>query len=86
MKLWCDRHNRVHNLTAGEVERVVYALSGEVASAQCEPDGDRIDAGKDAWLNIPCPMDYLDLSRSIEGYAELVEGFIAGRRAEQAAK
>ena len=85
MKLWCDQHNRAHTYTNGEVERIVYALSGEVASALCEPDGDRIYAGMDAWSRIPCPGDYLALSRSIEGYAEVTEAFLAGRRAEQAA-
>lgn len=77
--LYCNQHNTNHTLTTGQIERVVYALSGEVASAQCEPDGDRIYAGQDGWSRIPCPLEYLELARDIEGYGELVESSVESR-------
>lgn len=80
MKLYCNPHGTVHEFTAGEVERIVYALSGEVASALSEPDGDRIFAGEDGYERIPCPKDYLEMSRSIEGYGELTEASVSARR------
>lgn len=81
MIFYCDAHNTTHSLTPGQTERVVYALSGEVATALCEPDGDRIYAGENAWEKFPCLLDYLGLSDSPEGYLELVESWVAARRA-----
>lgn len=80
MIFYCDGHNTTHSLTPGQTERVVYALSGEVATAQCEPDGDRINAGDNAWQNFPCVLDYLSLSNSPEGYLEVVDVWVDARR------
>jgi hypothetical protein len=81
MIFYCDGHNTTHDLTTGQTERVVYALSGEVASASCELDGDRIYAGENAWEHFPCVLDYLGLSNSPEGYLELVDPWVDARRA-----
>lgn len=80
MKLYCDCHDAVHTFTAGQVELIVYSLTCATAAAQCEPDGDRIDAGKDAMDNMPCSLDYLDMATSIEGFGEVVEAWVDARR------
>jgi hypothetical protein len=80
VNLYCDRHDRVHQFTAGQVELIVYSLTCATAAAQCEPDGDRIDAGKDAMDNMPCPVEYLEMAKSIEGFAEVVETWVEARR------
>ena len=80
MKLFCDPHAVVHVLNASQTELVVYALSCEVASALTEPDGDRIHAGTDAMCSIPCPLDYLAMATSPDGFAETTEAWVTARR------
>lgn len=81
MIFYCDPHATTHSLTPEQTERVVYAMSCEIAAAHCEPDGDRINAGDDAMDHIACVLDYLGLSNSPEGYLELVEPWVGFRRA-----
>lgn len=80
MNVYCNQHDANHKLTQGQAERVIYALSGEVASALCEPDGDRIYAGEDGFSLIPCPLSMLQMAGDGEGYAELTESYVESRR------
>lgn len=80
MIFYCDPHATTHSLTPEQTERVVYAMSCEIADANCEPDGDRINAGDDALDHIPCVLDFLGLSNSPEGYLELVDPWVGFRR------
>jgi hypothetical protein len=80
MNLYCFQHDANHKLTPSQAEKVIYALSGEVASALCEPDGDRIYAGEDGYKHIPCPIGMLQMAGDSEGYGELVESCVDSRR------
>lgn len=80
MKLYCDRHDAVHQFSPSQVELIVYSLTCATAAARCEPDGDRIFAGEDAMANMPCSLDYLDMATSIEGFGEMTEAWVEARR------
>lgn len=80
MNVYCYPHKTNHTLTQGQAEKVIYALSGEVGTALCEPDGDRIYAGEDGFAHIPCPLEMLKMAGDCEGYAELTETCVDARR------
>lgn len=83
MHLYCTRHNTTHEMTEGDVEQVVYALTAAQADAVCEPDGDRIDAGDLPDQHMACPQEVLRSWTDPEVYAEWIEGCIESRKAVQ---
>lgn len=80
MNIYCSLCQANHQLTPGQAEKVIYALSGEVASALCEPEGDRIYAGQEGYDIVPCPLRMLQMAGDGEGYGEFVESLLASRK------
>lgn len=76
--LHCWHHNIVHPFTAGEVERIVYALTGMLFDARHE-DADGDYAGYQPRLML-CPKEALVLARDSECYLEHVEQGVESRR------
>lgn len=75
MDLHCWPHNRTHHFTPGEVEQIVYALTGMLSTEEtAEPLG----------LQEPrliCPKEALALARDSECYLEHVEQGVECRKA-----
>jgi hypothetical protein len=71
MILYCWKHNAAHEFTAGEVEKIFYAMTGLLFDA-CRQDADEDYAEYHPKLII-CPKEALDLARDSEAYLEYVE-------------
>lgn len=78
MNLHCWQHNTVHSFTAGEVEQVVYAMTGMLFDARRE-DADDSYAEYHPQLML-CPSEALTLARDSECYLEHVEQGVESRR------
>lgn len=86
MNLFCQPCNALHRLTAGEVERALYAL---VAVHSDETTEDRADcrpfAGEDSASHVPCLLAVMDWSGEPEMYREFVDAGVEARRSLSAA-
>jgi hypothetical protein len=77
MDLYCWPHNTTHQLTAGEVEQVVYVLTGALATEEkSEPIQD-----PNEYPNMICPQTALELARDSEAYLEHTEQGVESRKA-----
>lgn len=73
MDLYCWPHRLVHRFTAGEVEQIVYALTGWAYDS--EPV-----TGEYNPKRLMCPKEALHLARDSEAYREHVEQGVACRK------
>lgn len=81
MNLYCTACNRTHRYTAGEVERIVYALQAAEADERTADVQDRHDAGKDPMVEAHCFNYVLALAGpGSEMYWEHVENMVENRR------
>ena len=83
MKLYCNECGALHTFTAGEVERIVYALQAAEADARCADNGpDRNDSGIDPMVSIDCLSNVLEqwASHAYELYGEHVDAWVEARR------
>jgi len=80
--LFCWHHNAVHRLTHGQVERVVYALTGALADVTVEPLPQFV--GEDSHEHLVCPEMVLRSYLDVEMYGEHVEQGVECRRASEA--
>lgn len=80
MKVFCSKHNDVHQLSAGQVELIVYGLSFAYAEAVTEPDGDRIYAEEDGFNHVPCPLQVIHWATDGEMFKEVVDPMVEARR------
>ncbi len=81
MKLYCAGCNAVHTFTAGEVERIVYALQCAEVDARTERNGaERHEAGEDSFGNELCLDFALRYAGDTEVYYEGVENLVENRR------
>lgn len=82
--LWCPTHDEHHSFTAGEIERIVYALSAGLAEEATASDiNDRHLIGAAFEDALSCPLEVLGWSRDGEMYAEHTGRFVAMREASQ---
>jgi len=85
MKIACPRgnvngsHPLAHDMTAGEVERLVYALTAGMADAETEVDRGP-DVGRYPFEVMVCPVEYQRVARDPEMYAEHIEQMVEMRR------
>lgn len=79
MNLYCWHHNATHRFAGGEVEQIVYAMTGMLFDARQEgADADYAQYHPNLMI---CPMETLMLARDSECYLEHVEQGIESRRA-----
>ena len=78
--LFCDSCKKVHHLATSWLERIVYALQGDlVDTALIAKSGAKDDI--DALAPEPeCLLSVLDGSNDIERYAEHVESLVEARK------
>lgn len=82
MKLYCTDCNATHDFSAGEIERIVYALQGDLADALMKADGL-------PWEGLPeesleCLESVLGGSYDSEVYQEWTQAHVERRRADEA--
>lgn len=81
MNLWCDSCNCLHHFSDAEIERIVYSLQAELHDttlvAKQEHNADDVVAMSD---ELTCLQEVLDLSHSIEAWAEHVQGSVDCRK------
>ncbi|GAA1281737.1 hypothetical protein [Saccharothrix xinjiangensis] len=84
--LFCVKHNEVHHLSAGQLERAFHVLAADYAAAVIEPDGapERLHAGEEFHDHVPCPLALAKEATEVEGWFEWVEGLVEARRARAA--
>lgn len=91
MKIACPKgnvngsHPLAHDMTSGDVERLVYVLTASTADAETCPADERPDAGEASWSVMRCPVDWLRAARDPEMYAEHIEQMVEQRRHVQRA-
>jgi hypothetical protein len=78
MQLYCWNHNMVHPFAPGEAERIVYALTGMLSTAESSEPLDNPPYGDP---KLVCPREALALAQDSECYLEHVEQGVACRRA-----
>jgi hypothetical protein len=75
MFIYCQECNENHWFTAGDVERILYALQASHADALCE------DAkAEDPWKEMVCFCSVLAWAGDIEAYSEMVGSCVDRRR------
>lgn len=75
MTIYCQRCDRTHRFTAGDVERMLYTLQGALHDAKQEPDALKyLDERGD------CLKDVLRSSHHIEEYLEHTTACVDARR------
>ncbi len=77
MDLYCWPHNTVHPFTPGQVEQIVYCLTGQLGDA--EQAGPIQNPQADP--RFACPKDVLYWARDSEAYLEHVEQGVECRKA-----
>lgn len=80
VRLYCDRHDRVHELPAREVERLVYGLQFTAAAAQRGPAAERPEGEQDTTARVPCPLDVVVPAPAAEDFAQHVDTRVQARR------
>lgn len=73
MDLYCWPHNTTHHFTAGEVEQIVYALTGWAY------DSEQV-AGEYNPKRLTCPQEALRMAGDSEMYVEHVEQGVECRK------
>lgn len=77
-------HPLTHDLTVGQIERIVYALTAAYGDEVTEQDADsRPDVGGRSEELAPCPIEVLGWASDDEMYREHVEGCYEQARALQ---
>jgi hypothetical protein len=76
MNLYCHACHVNHRFTAGEVERIVYALDATQADKGAEP----ADPNASGWHDLECFEVVLRGSHDTEVYYEHVENCVENRR------
>lgn len=82
-EVMCARHGVPHPISIRDLERLVYALQGQLSDALTEPEEDRQEKDQPGSevANGMCPLDSLQLAGDSEGYAEHVESMVESRLA-----
>ncbi len=84
MKIACPRgnvngsHPLAHNMTAGDVEQLVYILAAFLADEETSPSD--LYVGEDSYSRMECPLERLHGGRHDEAYAEVIESMVEQRR------
>lgn len=77
MLLYCFSCNRVHELSAGNAERIIYALQGGLADAEMREANKAITIPEDG---VACLMETLRDSYDAEAYGEWTNNAIESRQ------
>lgn len=79
VRLYCDLHDTAHRFTQGEVEQIVYALTGALCDAETDAEPG-IYAGEPSWEHRRCPQQALQMANDVECYEEHVQACVQARR------